>query len=70
MPRKKKPIIELPPAEPVKKWGVWITGPNCKLGDRVYMPGETAIIPEGTAKEWIQTGRAVAVTAEVRNGDG
>jgi hypothetical protein len=43
---------------------VRITGPDCWLDDRHYLPGETAIIPEALAEEWIQDVRAVAVTAE------
>lgn len=48
---------------------VRVTGPNCKYGERVIMPGETAIIPAELAQEWNQTGRAVIVTVEVINGD-
>lgn len=58
MPRKKKVSEE----NTIK---VRITGPNCRVGDRLYQPGETANVPADVAYEWIQTGRAVEVAAEV-----
>jgi hypothetical protein len=48
---------------------VRITGPQCWLDDRRYLPGETAAVPAETAREWTETGRAVYVTAEVEDGD-
>jgi hypothetical protein len=47
---------------------VRITGPDCWLGDRLYLPGETATVPAELAEEWILTERAVS-TAEVADGD-
>ena len=44
-----------------------ITGPNCILGDRHYLPGETATIAADIAAIWIQQERAVAVAAEVQD---
>jgi hypothetical protein len=43
---------------------VRITGPNCWLGDRHYLPGETATVPADTAREWISTARATLTVAE------
>lgn len=45
-----------------------ITGPDCRLGDRLMLPGETATVPADIAAEWIQTERAMTVVAEVPNG--
>jgi hypothetical protein len=45
---------------------ILITGPNCRLDDRLYRPGETATIPAELADEWILTERAVE-TAEVKD---
>lgn len=59
MPRKKKVTEE----NTIK---VRITGAGCQLGDRPYQPGETANIPTDIALEWIEAGRAVDVTAEVK----
>ena len=56
----------------VEKMGmkeVRITGPNCRLDNRLYMPGETATVPVEIAQEWINDERAVDVTAEVADGD-
>lgn len=50
---------------------VRVTGPNCKYGERVIMPGETATIPAELAEQWKQSGRAVDVAAEVqKDGNG
>lgn len=49
---------------------VKITGPNCRILDRLYMPGETALVPSALAQDWIDQQRAVEMTAEVTNGDG
>jgi hypothetical protein len=46
---------------------VKVTGPDCKLGDRLILPGETANVPADIAAEWIQDERATAVVAEVKN---
>jgi hypothetical protein len=43
---------------------VKVTGPNCWLGDRHYLPGETATVPADTAREWISTVRATLTVAE------
>jgi hypothetical protein len=43
---------------------VKITGPDCRFGDRLIMPGETATVPAELASEWIETQRAVNVAAE------
>jgi hypothetical protein len=43
---------------------VRITGPRCRLDDRLYQPGETATVPAEIAQEWILDERAVP-TAEV-----
>jgi hypothetical protein len=47
---------------------VRITGPDCWLGDRLYLPGETATVPSELADEWILTERAVS-TAEAQEND-
>ena len=48
---------------------VRITGPDCWDGDRLYLPGETALVQPALADEWIKSERAVIATAEVTNGD-
>ena len=48
---------------------VRITGPDCWLGDRHYLPGEDAIISPALAREWIRSERAVMV-AEVKDDSG
>lgn len=62
MPKKKIGAIESGIA-------IKITGPDCKLGDRLLLPGEITTVPADIAAEWIQTERAAIVTAEVKNGD-
>ncbi len=46
-----------------------ITGPDCRLGDWLILPGETATVPADLAAEWIREQRAVTITAEVQDGD-
>lgn len=58
MPKKKPELIE-----------VRITGPRCWFGDRLIEPGETAAVPALLAREWIQSGRALEVGAEVADDD-
>jgi predicted NUDIX family NTP pyrophosphohydrolase len=48
---------------------VKITGPDCRLGDRLMLPGETVTIPADSANEWIREQRAVTIAVEVPNGD-
>lgn len=55
MPRKKTEMVK-----------VRVIGPNCKYGDRVIMPGETATIPAELAEGWILSMRAVIIAAEVK----
>jgi hypothetical protein len=57
MSRKRKVVVE----NMVK---VRVIGPDCWLGDRRILPGETANIPADLALEWIDTGRAVYGAAE------
>ena len=47
-----------------KKIEVRITHP-IRLGNREYLPGETATVPEDIAQEWILTERA-RLLAEVK----
>jgi hypothetical protein len=49
---------------------VRITGPDCRAGNRLYLPGETATVPAEVAEQWILTERAVIIAAEVEDGDG
>jgi hypothetical protein len=42
-----------------------ITGPDCRFGNRLYLPGETATVPAEIAAEWNKTGRAEYNFAEV-----
>jgi hypothetical protein len=55
-------IVPLGGVLPVKR--VRVTGPNCWAGDRHYLPGETANVPEALASEWINSKRAVWIAAE------
>ena len=43
-----------------------ITGPDCWLGDRLLMPGETVTVDKAFADQLIETERAV-LTAEVKD---
>ncbi len=43
---------------------VKITGPNCRLDNRLYRPGETATVPANIADEWILDERATLVAEE------
>lgn len=44
---------------------VRITGPECRDGDRLYLPGEDATVTAELAAEWKSDGRAFDKSAEV-----